>query len=89
MDVFNLGQDMMENPGDYDPWPVHLACQAYRDFRNNGSCGDRFAHGAKIDDVQIPPEQQRTRITNDDNYVVRSWIAVVTYLLSDYRFIYQ
>ncbi len=89
MDVFNLGQDMMENPGDYDPWPVHLACQAYRDFRDNGSFGDRFAHGAKIDDVQIPPEQQRTRITNDDNYVVRSWIAVVTYLLSDYRFIYQ
>jgi hypothetical protein len=29
------------------------------------------------------------RLKDDKNYVVRSWMAVVTYLLSDYRFLYE
>jgi hypothetical protein len=29
------------------------------------------------------------RIEQDDAYVVRSWMAVMTYLLSDYRFLYE
>lgn len=28
-------------------------------------------------------------IDNDDNYVIRSWSAVVTYLLSDFKFVYE
>jgi hypothetical protein len=28
------------------------------------------------------------RLRNDNNYVVRAWMAVVAYLLADYRFIY-
>jgi hypothetical protein len=28
------------------------------------------------------------RLRNDNNYVIRAWMAVVAYLLSDYRFIY-
>ncbi|WP_420591176.1 hypothetical protein [Bacterioplanoides sp.] len=89
MDVFNQGQQLLENNQDYNPRPQYLVCRAERDFRDDGRFGDRFAHGDEIDEVKIPPEQQRTRIREDDNYVIRSWIAVVTYLLSDYRFIYQ
>jgi hypothetical protein len=29
------------------------------------------------------------RLKDDKNYVVRSWMAVITYLLSDYRFLYE
>lgn len=34
----------------------------------------------------LPDDQQ---INNDENYAVRSWMAVMTYLLSDYRFLYE
>jgi hypothetical protein len=29
------------------------------------------------------------RLTDDKNYVVRSWIAVLAYMISDYRFLYE
>jgi hypothetical protein len=29
------------------------------------------------------------RIENDDRYTVRAWMAVMTYLLSDYGFLYE
>jgi len=28
------------------------------------------------------------RLRNDPNYTIRAWMAVVAYLLSDYRFLY-
>ena len=28
-------------------------------------------------------------VTNDPNHTIRSWIAVMIYLLSDYRFIHE
>ena len=34
----------------------------------------------------LPMEQQ---ITSDETYVVRAWMAVVTYLLADYRFLFE
>jgi hypothetical protein len=33
------------------------------------------------------PEEERLR--QDPNYVIRSWMTVVTYLLSDYKFLYE
>ncbi|WP_437642383.1 DUF1588 domain-containing protein [Sorangium sp. So ce854] len=33
------------------------------------------------------PEAER--LTRDDNYTVRAWMSVMTYLLSDFRFLYQ
>ena len=30
-----------------------------------------------------------SRLERDDQYVVRSWMAVLTYLLSDYKFLYE
>ncbi|MBX3183243.1 MAG: DUF1588 domain-containing protein [Polyangiaceae bacterium] len=35
---------------------------------------------------ELPREQ---RIENDPNYTVRAWMAVITYLLSDYRFLHD
>jgi len=35
---------------------------------------------------ELPDEE---RITNDPDYTIRAWMAVITYLLSDYRFLYQ
>lgn len=36
--------------------------------------------------MPLPEERQ---ITNDDNYTVRAWMAVISYLLSDYRFLHE
>ncbi len=44
---------------------------------------------ARVDLVtgrDLPPER---RIENDPRYTVRAWMAVMTYLLSDYRFLYE
>ena len=30
-----------------------------------------------------------TKMTNDSNYVMRSWMAVAAYLMADYRFVYE
>ena len=35
---------------------------------------------------ELPEEQ---RLEKDGNYSVRAWMAVITYLLSDYRFLYE
>ena len=29
------------------------------------------------------------QITSDESYVIRAWMAVVTYLLSDYKFLFE
>jgi len=89
LQVYNQGQQMLNNPNDYDPWPKNLNCQATRDFHDDGRTGSGFAHGDTVDGQPVPEVDQRTRIRSDDNYVIRSWMAVVTYLLSDYRFIYE
>ncbi len=40
-----------------------------------------FYTGTKLADAKA--------ITKDDKYVIRSWMAVVTYLLGDYKFLYE
>lgn len=39
-------------------------------------------------DENLPWNDSR-RINYDDNYAIRAWMAVVTYLMSDYRFIFE
>lgn len=39
-----------------------------------------------FDGVELPEEN---RITRDDTYTIRAWMAVVTYLLADYNFLYE
>jgi len=36
--------------------------------------------------VELPDED---KLTDDPNYVIRSWMSVMTYLLSDYQFLYE
>jgi hypothetical protein len=82
LSTWQLGQAMMANPDGYKPEPstnLPSDCQAYRDREtkdnNNGYTPD-----------VLDTEQ---RISNDENYVIRSWMSVMTYLLSDYSFIYE
>jgi hypothetical protein len=49
----------------------------------NWECQYRRAPGASED---LPEDQ---RLERDDNYVIRSWMAVLTYLIADYRFLYD
>lgn len=37
-------------------------------------------------DEELPESQ---RITQDPNYTIRAWMAVITYMLSDYRFLHE
>lgn len=39
-----------------------------------------------LDGVELPEEEQ---IRTDEQYIIRAWMAVVTYLLADYRFVYE
>jgi len=76
--VLSEGQEMLENKDAYDPRPstyLEWECRArwYRD-KDGRTDGD------------LPEED---RIEEDSNYVIRAWIAVIAYLLSDYRFVYE
>ena len=35
------------------------------------------------------PYEAGMRLTNDENYTIRSWQAVMTFLLTDYRFTHE
>jgi len=73
--TLQTGQTMLASPGDYDPSPsVWLPW----------NCRARWDR-ANYD--QALPEEQR--LERDDNYIIRAWMAVITYLLSDYRFVYE
>jgi hypothetical protein len=44
---------------------------------------------ARVDPNTQADLPESERIDTDENYVIRSWMAVVTYLLSDYKFLYE
>jgi len=52
-----------------------LSCRATREYLVDGSQGDLF------------PEEQWLEF--DTSYSVHAWTAVMVYLLSDFRFIYE
>ena len=52
-----------------------LSCRAMREYLQDGSQGD------------LLPEDQRLEF--DSSYNVQAWTAVMVYLLSDFRFIYE
>lgn len=72
------GQAMLADPGSYDPRPsswMEWECRA-RWYRQ--------ADGRTDGDL---PEAMR--IEQDETYAIRAWIGVLTYLMSDYRFVYE
>src|SRR5690606_13965375 len=66
-------------------WRVGRNALAFEngDRRLPSDCRYRRAPGASED----LPEEQRFEL--DENYTVRSWMALTTYLLSDFRFLYD
>ena len=41
------------------------------------------------DATKLQPLQNEVKVIQDHRYVIRSWMAVVNYLTSDYRFVYE
>lgn len=75
LSTWNTGQTLLANPDDYTPTPSTAL---------SWSCRARWDR--ENNDSDLPSE---VRIDYDTNYVIRSWTAVMTYLLSDYRYIYE
>ncbi len=81
LSTWQLGQTMLNNPDDYEPRPSSdIPRNSYPNYRHCQGYYD-WENGGELD--------EELRITNDKNYVIRSWMAVMTYLLSDYRYIYE
>lgn len=78
LSTWQQGNIRLDNKSDYDPAPrdniPSRNCQGYYDWEKGG-----YPH--TID--------EELRIYYDYSYVVRSWMTVMTYLLSDYRYIYE
>jgi hypothetical protein len=75
LSTWQLGQTMLANPDDYQPTP---SASLYWTCRGRW---DRENNDEALD--------AELRVERDENYVIRSWMAVMTYLLSDYRYIYE
>ena len=69
----------------YDTWKEGSAKVTAKTISEGmvGSCRARQNPFTRQD---LPTNE---RLENDKSYVVRSWMAVMTYLLSDYRFLYE
>ena len=69
----------------YDTWQDGVAAVAADEASNDlsGECraDDNYWTGEDYAD--------EVRVINDSDYTVRAWMAVVTYLLSDYRFLHE
>lgn len=75
MNVLNRGrQYILSNSGEW--WAVRLpdSCDRTRDFQGND-----------LKDVN----GEDLRLLYDRQYVIRAWMAVLAYLLADYRFLYS
>ncbi len=47
---------------------------------------EQFTERDPITGEDLPEER---RVRRDEDYTMRAWMAVVTYLLSDYDFLYE
>jgi hypothetical protein len=76
--VQSSGLAILENRDQYEPKPsdwLQWECRGRWQWQSDGRRGEELA------------EEQR--IEKDDSYSLQAWQAVLTYLLSDYRFIYE
>ena len=74
LSTWQQGKTLLANPDEYNPEPSTYL----------GNCLGSLDR--ENNNEALLPED---RIERDYNYVIRSWIAVLTYLLSDYRYIYE
>ena len=67
------------------------AIQSGQESSNLSSLCDVTTHpdtGASLN-TESTPRNDGERVTRDPNYVIRSWAAVLSYLLSDFKFVYN
>lgn len=72
------GQSLLANAEQYDPKPsswLQWECRGRWQWHPDGRRGEELA--------------EAQRIEKDDSYSLHAWQGVLTYLLSDYRFIYE
>jgi hypothetical protein len=62
-----------------------------RDLRATDEIGRdlNFRCQVRTDPLTGEDLPQEERLFNDDNYTIRSWMAVITYMLGDYRFLHE
>lgn len=73
LDTYREGVKGMSDPAVKDKYPESL----------EGACQVRSDYWTR---TELPDEE---KLTQDPNYVIRSWMTVTTYLLSDYQFLYE
>jgi len=78
VNTLSKGKDLLAHAADYDPRP---------DRWLEWECRGRWQR--KADGTTAGDLNAEDRIEQDENYAIRSWISVLTYLMSDYRFIYE
>lgn len=77
LEVWRKGNELVASSDDVPNITTGLSCNAYY-IRNK----DGVASGSSI-------LESSQRISQDPDYTIRAWMAVVTYLISDYRFVYE
>lgn len=66
-----------------------LYLDTWRELSLDGNTGLSYECSARWDRVDGKEIPDASKIVDDKTYSVRSWMAVMTYLLSDYKFLYE
>ncbi|MGB5696621.1 MAG: hypothetical protein WBM46_13265, partial [Polyangiales bacterium] len=88
-----LGEELASTDAEIDATLVVLM-EAYslgREGLANGSVSEELAGPCRLFDDRITGDSlpQERRISRDNEYIVRAWMAAVSYLLSDYGYLYE
>ena len=88
-----LGEALAANDAEIDATLVVLA-EAYslgRDGLSTGSVPEDLADPCRLNNDRMTGDSlpNDRRINQDPDYTVRAWMAAVSYLLSDYRYLYE
>lgn len=66
-----------------------LFLDTWRELSKNGSSDMAWECQGRWDPLTGEELPESARLTRDDNFTVRSWLAVMTYMLGDYKFLYE
>ncbi len=88
-----LGESLAANDAEIDATMVVLT-EAYNLGRNGlstGAVSEELAGPCRLNDDRMTGDSlpNDRRINQDPDYTVRAWMAAVSYLLSDYRYLYE
>jgi len=88
-----LGESLPLNDPEIDATMVVLT-EAYtlgRAGLGSGAVSEELANPCRLNDDRLTGDRlpDNRRINRDPDYTLRAWMAAVSYLLSDYRFLYE